>query len=272
MRLLTLKEAARLGAEEVGGKALGLARLAALGVPVPDAMVLPAAAHERWARMRRLSQEEARELWRAASELGQPLAVRSSAADEDGARRSAAGQYESVMDVREAAALKAAIERCYSAAAGERAVAYRSAPGPSRVALVLQREVVADRAGVAFSADPTRSSGASVVIEAVFGHGEGVVSGELAPDRYLVDRESKTVHARIADKQAMADGRGHLVALPAERRLSRVLRDHEARELAELVLKIEASFGAPVDVEFCYAGRRLWLLQARPITTLHGLT
>jgi phosphoenolpyruvate synthase/pyruvate phosphate dikinase len=79
------------------------------------------------------------------------------------------------------------------------------------------------------------------------------VSGELNPDRYWVGR---TVRARRADK-----GSG-------ERRWARVLRDDEARRIAELTLIAEAGFGTPVDVEFCWAGPELWLVQCRPITTL----
>ena len=105
MKLLSLAEAASLSVLEVGGKALGLARLASLGLPVPDTLVLPAHADGS------SSEGEAAELWAQASSLGAPLAVRSSAADEDIAERSGAGQYESVMGVGDANALAAAIER-----------------------------------------------------------------------------------------------------------------------------------------------------------------
>jgi phosphoenolpyruvate synthase/pyruvate phosphate dikinase len=269
VKLLTLDQAAAERPVEVGGKARGLARLAAIGLPVPDALVLPAAAHTRWLAEGALGDDELTALAEAASALGEPLAVRSSAADEDDSERSAAGQYESVMDVRGPAALAQAIEYCYRAAQGERAVAYRGSDG-ARVALVLQREMAADRAGVAFSTDPVTGAKRSVVIEAVFGHGEGLVSGSVTPDRYSVDRESGEVRARLASKRQLADGRGHLVDLPSERRLARTLRDHEARAVAELVRRAEDGFGTPVDVEFCFAAGELWTLQCRPITTLDG--
>ena len=269
MTLLTLDQAAAEPPAEVGGKARGLARLAAIGLPVPDALVLPATAHARWLAAGALGDDELGTLVEAAAALGEPLAVRSSAADEDGSERSAAGQYESVMNVRGPAALAQAIEHCYRAAQGERAVAYRGSDG-ARVALVLQREIAADRAGVAFSNDPVTGAAHSVVIEAVFGHGEGLVSGSVTPDRYAVGRESGQVKARLAAKRRMSDGRGHLIELPAERQVTRALRDHEARAVAELVRRAEDGFGTPVDVEFCFAGGELWTLQCRPITTLHG--
>jgi pyruvate,water dikinase len=270
VRLLSLEEAAEAEPAEVGGKARGLARLAQLGLPVPEALVLPAAAHERWQRGGAVTEEEARHLWQVASTLGETLAVRSSAADEDSSTRSAAGQYESVMDVRDAVALRAAVERCFSAAHEPRATAYRRGVEVSRLALVLQTEIAAERSGVAFSIDPVSGSRESIVIEAAFGHGHGIVSGELTPDRYFVNRRTGTVRARLADKVVAADGCGRLSPLPRERRFARTLRDHEAGALAALVGRAEAGFRQPVDVEFCFVGETPWLLQCRPITTVDG--
>jgi pyruvate,water dikinase len=114
------------------------------------------------------------------------------------------------------------------------------------VAVVVQRQVAATRAGVAFSRDPV-SGDDSVLIECALGGGEAVVSGEVTPDRYRV-----------------AGGRVHARATGT----FRTLRDDEARALANLVRRAEAGFGRPVDVEFCLEGRTLWLVQCRPITTL----
>jgi phosphoenolpyruvate synthase/pyruvate phosphate dikinase len=266
VRLLTLEEAAGRPAGEVGGKARGLGRLVAMGLPVPAARVLDAGAHARWLSAGRLDDDTRSALAAVAGELGAPLAVRSSAADEDAADRSAAGQYESVMGVDGAAALEAAVERCYRAADSERVRAYRDG-GRGAVALVVQREVAAGRAGVAFSADPLSGTRDVVVVEAVFGHGEGIVSGLVTPDRYVVTAAGE-LRARRADKVAAADGRGAMTPLPDERRLARVLRDDEVRRVAALVGDAERGFGVPVDVEFCLAGEELWLVQCRPVTTL----
>jgi phosphoenolpyruvate synthase/pyruvate phosphate dikinase len=267
--LLTLEQVLELPVERVGGKARGLARLAALGLPVPRARVLDADAHAEFARTGRLADAIVRDLTEAVDELGAPLAVRSSAADEDVADKSAAGQYESVMGVSGADALHAAVEHCYRAADSERARAYRGG-GDTGVALVVQREAVAQRAGVAFSADPVTGAGEWILVEAAFGHGEGVVAGEVTPDRYRVRRDDGVVTARIADKVTWSDGRGGGGAVSPERRLARVLRDDEAREIAGLVEVAEDGFGCPVDVEFCWSGRELWLVQCRPITTLRA--
>ena len=240
-----------------GGKASGLARLVALGLPVPPALVLSAGAYRRWQERGELAAEDREALAAGLERLGPPLAVRSSAADEDAEGRSAAGQYESVMDIETLPELLAAVETCFHAAESERAVAYRGS-GEASLALVLQRHVAAQRAGVAFSVDPVTGDRSRVLLEAAFGHGERVVAGLVDPDRYWVDRRDGGVRARIAAKSDVA---------PA-RRFARTLRDDEARSLATLVLRAEEGFGCPVDVEFCFDGPAPWLVQCRPITTL----
>ena len=212
---------------QVGGKAAGLARLDELGLPVPPWVAL--AVGEELG--------DAREL---AARLGEPLAVRSSAVGEDAPDRSAAGQYESVMGVT-AAGLADAVARVR--AGSERALAYGAG---SEIAVVVQHEVRAGRAGVAFSRDPVTGAD-EVVVECVFGHGERLVGGEVDPDRY-----------RVADGRVTARAAG----------ATRTLRDDEALAVAELSRRAEAGFGRPVDVEFCFEGRCLWLVQCRPITTL----
>jgi phosphoenolpyruvate synthase/pyruvate phosphate dikinase len=211
----------------VGGKAAGLARLVELGLPVPPAVFLPVG-------------EEPADVDAVVAELGEPLAVRSSAVGEDAEDRSAAGQYETLLGVR-ANGLLAAIAHVRSSTA--RAEAYG---GGTEVGVVIQRYVPATRAGVAFSRDPVTGDDV-VLVECAAGGGEAVVSGLVTPDRYRVRGDA--VRARASGA-------------------ARTLRDDEAREVAELVRRAESGFGTPVDVEFCFEGRRLWLLQCRPITTL----
>jgi phosphoenolpyruvate synthase/pyruvate phosphate dikinase len=255
------------GAELVGGKARGLAALLGLDLPVPAAVVLTTDAHARFRESGSLEESDRRALLASLEQLGEPLAVRSSAADEDTGDRSAAGQYDSVMGLRGAEAVVAAVERCWREAESGRALAYRGGT-PASVALVVQREVIADRAGIAFSVDPVTGADDAVLIEAVFGHGEGAVGGAVTPDRYRVERESETVTARVADKEVAANGAGELSPVPDERRTARVLRDDEARAVARLVAKAEQGLGRALDVEYCFARGQLWAVQCRPITTL----
>ena len=213
----------------VGGKAAGLARLLELGLPVPPALVVPVG-------------EELEDADAVATLLGEPLAVRSSAIGEDASDRSAAGQYDTVLGVS-ARDLPRAVARVRSSAAGARARAYG---GERELAVVIQRQVPATRAGVAFTRDPVTKE-AIVYLEAAFGRGEAVVSGEVTPDRYWI---------RDGAVRARASG------------LLRVLRDDEAQAVAAGARDAERGFGTPVDIEFCFERRRLWLVQCRPITTL----
>jgi phosphoenolpyruvate synthase/pyruvate phosphate dikinase len=239
---LETPEARDAPVKEVGGKAHGLAALFALGFPVPPAVVVP------------VSVERALDIDPAEIDrmLGEgPLAVRSSAVAEDTDERSAAGQYESMMGVT-ADGLLEAIGRVRRSADSARARAYAGAA--SAIAVVIQREIPASRAGVAFSRDPVGGSD-DVVIECVFGHGEALVSGTVTPDRYRVTGDG-VVTARLADTRV--------------RRRVRTLRDDEVHRIAEIARRVEDGFGVPVDVEFCFERRALWLLQARAITTLEG--
>ena len=209
----------------IGGKAEGLFRLQELGLPVPPFVSVPVG-------------EEIDEA--AVTALGEPLAVRSSAVAEDAVDRSAAGQYETVLGVTRAT-LRDAV--AYVRSGTDRARAYGAEGG---VAVVIQRQVPATRAGVAFSRDPVGGSD-GVLIECALGGGEAVAFGEVTPDRYRVAGDQ--VHARATAAV-------------------RTLRDDEASRVAELVRRAEAGFGRPVDVEFCFEGRTLWLVQCRPITTV----
>jgi pyruvate,water dikinase len=208
----------------IGGKAEGLIRLQQLGLPVPPFVAVPVG-------------EDVDET--AVAALGEPLAVRSSAVGEDAAERSAAGQYETVLGVTRET-LSAAVTHVRSST--ERAHAYGAT---GAVAVVVQRQVPATRAGVAFSRDPVSGSD-EVVIECALGGGEAVVSGEVTPDRY-----------RVAGDRVESRAQG----------VVRTLRDDEVRGVADLVRRAESGFGGPVDVEFCFEGRTLWLVQCRPITT-----
>jgi pyruvate,water dikinase len=235
---VVIVELAEAPADRIGGKALGLAQLVRGGLPVPPAVVVPVG-----------ETVSAEELAAVAEHLGEPLAVRSSASGEDAGERSAAGQFETLLGVTRAE-LPRAVEHVRRSAASVRAQAYGA---DARMAVLIQRQVRATRAGVAFSRDPIAGA-EEVVIEAVFGYGDALVSGEAAPDRYRVGADGN-VRARIANK-------GGPTAL------LRTLRDDEAAEVARHVRRAEDVFETPVDVEFCFEGSSLWLVQCRPITTL----
>jgi phosphoenolpyruvate synthase/pyruvate phosphate dikinase len=233
--------AADLSVLRVGGKAIGLARLIALGLPVPPAVVVPVD-----------DEGSIQDPGALVATLGEPLAVRSSAPGEDARERSAAGQYESILGVPPVG-LPAIVKLVYESASSERVRAYRGDAVATGMAVVIQREVPASRAGVAFSRDPISGEDV-VVVECVFGQGDPLVSGLAAPDRFRVSSDG-AITARMGLRNDAT-------------RVLRTLRDDEVRVIAALTRRAEQGFGHPVDVEFCFEGARPWLVQCRAVTAL----
>ena len=175
------------GAASVGGKGDGLFRLRALGLDVPPFVVLSAEAYRAVCSsgvptsLPPEAESALDDAWAAIGGEGVALAVRSSAVDEDGAERSFAGQMETVLGVRGRAALSDAVLRCWRSLHSARAVAYRAASGAETarlaMAVVIQRLVDPDVSGVLFTVDPAAGRADQVLVSAVWGLGEGLVSG-----------------------------------------------------------------------------------------------
>ncbi|MGC8837592.1 MAG: PEP/pyruvate-binding domain-containing protein [Anaerolineae bacterium] len=205
------------------------------------------------------------------------VAVRSSATAEDLAGASFAGQQETILNVVGEEALLDAIRRCWSSLYTSQAIFYRRERGfqDARVsmAVVVQKMVNSEKSGVTFTVDPVLRNHYEMVIEAVWGQGEGIVSGALTPDHYKVDRETyEVVYEYVARKEFMfvQDGRGGIVraAVPPEKVSARVLTDDEIRRLVDLGNRVEAHFGSPQDIEWGIEEGEVYLLQSRPITVL----
>jgi len=270
------------GAADVGGKAAGLYRLLALGLPVPDFAVLTTEA------FRLACPEDAipaalpgeveaalDDAWAALGAGRTPLAVRSSAAEEDAAQHSYAGQMETFLNVASRGALSEAVLGCWRSLYGERAVAYRArANAASRpaMAVVVQHMVVPEASGVLFTVNPSSRRPDEILVSSVWGLGEGLVSGALDADTFVLGRDGTVASRRIAEKTerfAPAPGGGtHRAAVPPEGVHAASLADATLRELARLSLQVEAAAGGPLDIEFAVADGRVVFLQARPITGL----
>ena len=207
-----------------------------------------------------------------------PVAVRSSATVEDLPGLSAAGQHDTYLNVHGEAAVIDAVRRCWGSLWSARAIDYRArrgiSPGDVSIAVVVQRLVPAEAAGVMFTIDPVSGAPDQVVISANWGLGESVVAGDVTPDVAVVDRASGTpVSYQLGAKKVMtvADGAGTLeTETPAGLRSTPVLSPAQAAELGRVGLSIEKLYGEPVDVEWALAAGELWVVQARPITTRAG--
>jgi rifampicin phosphotransferase len=209
-----------------------------------------------------------------------PVAVRSSATAEDLPDASFAGQQETFLNVIGAEAVLDAIRRCWASLWTGRAVSYRAsrniAPDSVSLAVVVQRMVDAQVAGVLFTANPLSGARHQAVIDANPGLGEAVVAGATTPDHFVVTTASgEIIERRLGAKQVVvrpiASG-GTRRQEQAAQDGSACVSDHQIRMLAALGAQVEAHFGVPQDIEWAIdAMDTLWLLQARPITTLFPL-
>ncbi|MBX6340815.1 MAG: PEP/pyruvate-binding domain-containing protein [Thermomicrobiaceae bacterium] len=205
------------------------------------------------------------------------VAVRSSAIAEDSEAASFAGQQETYLNVRGAGEVAAHVRRCWASFFGANAIFYRRSKGSladTAIAVVVQRMVTPDKAGVLFTVDPVSRRRDRMVVEAIWGFGEAVVSGLVVPDNYqIARRDGRVVRATVPAKTVILtrhpSGSGLVEsAVPAERARERVLSDEELAELVALGERVEGFFGGPQDIEWAIEGGRLYLLQSRPITTL----
>lgn len=181
------------------------------------------------------------------------VAVRSSATAEDSASTAWAGQLDSYLNTTEATLLEN-VRRCWASLFTPRAIFYRFEKQLNQthisVAVVIQKMVQADAAGVAFSVHPVTEDRNQMIIEAVTGLGEALVSGKVTPDSYVVTKEPRA----ILDKNLVGS--------------SPILSDEQILELSSLILKIESHYSFPCDIEWVTKNGKFYIVQSRPITTL----
>jgi pyruvate,water dikinase len=240
---------------QAGGKARALAQAARAGLPVPRWFVLSSEAFSDGPALAPSVVDALTRAIRRLSPNGELLAVRSSARGEDGTRQSFAGQLESFLNVRPCDVPDRVVDVCRSAFTS-RSVAYRREHGLAAAsqapAVLIQRMVRPRAAGVAFSADPVSGRRGITVVSAIAGLGSAIVSGSAEGDTWMVDRSDAIVECRLAVK------------------CRPTLTDEEACAVARLARSAAAHFGAPQDIEWAL-GDRLYLLQSRPITSIHDL-
>ena len=268
---------------EVGGKAAHLSRLAA-DYQVPPGFCLTATAfdpdHSADAPLpTALAAALAAAYEALACRVGVPdvpVAVRSSALDEDGDLASFAGQHETELNVVGVDDVLDAVVRCWASGRNERAMAYREQQGLDtkgvRLAVLVQQLIKADTSAVVFSANPVSGNRDEVVVTASWGLGESLVSGTVTPDTWVVRKADLAVkEERLGAKERMTvavTGGTREVAVPRLLRKRASLSEAQVAELAQLAVELEEKMGRPVDIETAFAGDLLYLLQCRPITTL----
>lgn len=267
-----------------GGKGASLGRMASANL-IPPGFCLSVDAYRQWfaSGAGEMPAELSSEIRRAYAELEKscgtaeiPVAVRSSAVDEDGTGESFAGLHDTFLNIVGADAVIDAVIKCWRSLKNQHALEYREAKGldaeSALMGVVVQQLVFADVSAVVFSANPINGDRSEVVINANYGLGEAVVSGMATPDTIIVNKDDLSQQAlTIGAKEQMT------VRTPtgtAEANVPRMMRAEpsltaeQVAEMAQLAIDLESQNGWPVDVECAIQGPQLFLLQCRPITTL----
>ena len=210
----------------------------------------------------------------------QYVAVRSSATVEDSASAAWAGQLESYLNTTEENLIEN-VKKCWASLFTPRAIFYRFEKDLHKqkisVAVVVQKMIGSEKSGIAFSVHPVTQDRNQVIIEAGYGLGEAIVSGQITPDSYVIEKQPR----RIIDKNIETQSRGLYRAknggnewqdIPKEQGEKQVLSDEEILELSEIILKIENHYGFPCDIEWTFEEGEFYITQSRPITTLTEIT
>ena len=278
-------------ADLIGGKAAGLQRLMRDGRRVPPGFVVTTAAYRCVAGAVASDRRDSADAWPlppalvgaiatayerlvGPSDAGQPaVAVRSSATLEDLPDAAFAGLYATGTGIRGVEEVLRWVRRCWASLYDPAAVAYRRehgfAEGNAAMAVIVQRLIPAEVAGVAFTVDPVSGQRDRVVLNAAWGLGASVVDGLVEPDTFVVDRAGPRIVSRTIGDKATRAGTTPTApreAVPAGQRRRPTLDDPTIIAIAKLALRAEALWEQPVDVEWALANGQVWLLQSRPAT------
>ena len=301
----------------VGGKAKNLANMRQLGLPVPEWLVVTTEAFvsfltsnnllsdvenlrgniidlDRASQQERLlnlqnkilqsefSPELIASFKRAYESISDAnntfFAVRSSVADEDGAKDSFAGQMDSFLYQQGEVAILESIKKCFASAFNHRAIIYRLEKGIEvnniRAAVIVQKMVASDISGVLFTANPINGNLKQCLVSATFGLGEGVVSGECVTDEFVVTHDLLKIEKNVNEKDQKIIFNAELkngtktVDLDHDQIHAQCISDEKLLELCKLTLNLADELRHPQDVEWAFEGNKLYVLQTRPVTSL----
>jgi pyruvate,water dikinase len=258
------------GESEFGGKAVHLATALRAGLDVPTGYAL---SFEWVEAVTRNDATILTQLKAAFAQMHTPIAVRSSAAGEDSAAASFAGQHATILNVMTFSQLTSAIAEVVQSALSPSATSYREklgVVGAPSMGVVLQELFNPESAGVMFTRNPLNGV-EERVIEAAWGLGEVVVAGLVIPDYYRISPTGEILERRVGDKdialRLLAEGGTEEIEVPADKANTRILDDDDLQNLHHLALQCESVYGKDLDMEWGLADGRLVLLQCRAITT-----
>lgn len=274
--VLSLDEVPEGSLELVGGKAYNLSILKKNGLPVPDGFVVTTKAFERWKRIKDergglgIDVSQANKILVELSKLNERVvAVRSSATVEDMSEASSAGVYKTTLNVTDQDELILAVIEGFESFSSDQAGKYRQhtvGDVDGGMALVVQSMVDADASGVLFTRSPLNESLDEQVINATYGIGSLLVSGEVPGDVFSIDEFGQVSTVSLSEKSIKLITSG-IVEIDSDMRKRPCLDEPTLQELFQYGKKIEGIFGSPQDIEFAVKEGKIWILQARPITT-----
>lgn len=302
----------RKSVSEAGGKGASLGEMTRAGIPVPPGFVILALAFDRFLRetdldaeieaiLKKVNAKDINSVDKASAEIrdlihrekmpadlqkeivatfkklkAKFVAVRPSATAEDSKVASWAGELETYLNVMEKDLTKS-VMKCWSSLFTPRAIFYRFEKKlhrrPVSVAVVVQEMVQSEVSGIAFTVHPVTEDRNQMVIEAGFGLGEAIVSGQVTPDTYIVHKDDCSILDISISEQKFylkRNARGRTIrANGSPRKMStQKLSEKQIVELARLCKKIEQHYKHPQDIEWAYAKSKFYITQSRPITTL----
>lgn len=294
-----------------GGKGANLGEMTSVGVPVPPGFIISSKAYfdfikdyqldvkiknsvkllnvdhsesleqssqqiQRLILTAQFPKALAQEIKKAYGKLGDVfVAVRSSATAEDLPQASFAGQQSTFLNIKGVDNLIDAIQKCWASLFEARAIFYRQQQGFDHfkvgIAVVIQEMVQSEKSGVMFTIDPVKNNKAKIIIEAVFGLGELIVSGAVNPDHYEVGKEDLVILNRevvIQDKKLIwTKGSNRQVDVPGRYARSQKLTDQEIVALAKIGKELEKHYFFPQDIEWAIAKGKIFIVQTRAVTT-----
>ncbi|MBI1935845.1 hypothetical protein HYS31_05380 [Candidatus Woesearchaeota archaeon] len=202
------------------------------------------------------------------------VAVRSSAVAEDMENASFAGQQATFLNVKGGKDLIKYVKECWASFYTSRAIIYRERnkfDHNPKMAVVVQKMVGSKKSGVVFTVNPVTKNMNEMVIESIFGLGEAIVSGIVTPDNFVINKKTKRIISEAVNEKKIAiirkDGKNKAVKLDSKKANEKSLSSKELKELVKECLNIERYYKKPMDIEWAIDGK-LYILQARPITTL----
>ncbi len=203
------------------------------------------------------------------------VAVRSSATAEDLPTASFAGQQATFLNVKGKEDVVKAVLECWASLYTARAIYYREKNGFEHtkvfISAIVQKMVNSEKAGIMFTINPATNNKNELVIEAVYGLGEMIVGGQVNPDLYIVDKESKNIITKEIKKQEKGlfreDGKNVEKEISKELQDRQTIADADVKELTRLGLKLEEHYGRPQDIEWAKEGSDLFIVQTRAVTT-----